>query len=93
MQECTSPTLDFSVILCVKVVHVMVFISCLTVLFVSTLKKCHYCYLGEANVLQDFEVTEGKKKVHVAGCRCTKGILRKTGRYRLQRGQEIIYDG
>lgn len=49
--------------------------------------------LGEANVLQDFEVTEGKKKVHVAGCRCTKGILKKTGRYRLQRGQEIIYDG
>ncbi|XP_069672304.1 translation initiation factor IF-2, mitochondrial isoform X2 [Periplaneta americana] len=49
--------------------------------------------LGEANVLQDFEITEGKKKVHVAGCRCTKGILRKSGKYRLQRGQEIIFDG
>ncbi|XP_023709849.1 translation initiation factor IF-2, mitochondrial isoform X2 [Cryptotermes secundus] len=49
--------------------------------------------LGEANVLQDFEVTEGKKKVHVAGCRCTKGILKKTGKYRLHRGQEVIYDG
>jgi hypothetical protein len=52
-----------------------------------------YCYSGEANVLQDFEVTEGKKKVHVAGCRCTKGILHKTGKYRLHRGQEVVYDG
>lgn len=49
--------------------------------------------LGEANVLQDFEITEGKKKVHVAGCRCTKGILKKTGKYRLHRGEEVIYDG
>jgi hypothetical protein len=52
-----------------------------------------YWYSGEANVLQDFEVTEGKKKVHVAGCRCTKGILYKTGKYRLHRGQEVVYDG
>jgi translation initiation factor IF-2 len=49
--------------------------------------------LGEANVLQEFEITEGKKKVYVAGCRCTKGSLKKTGRYRLHRGQEVIYDG
>ena len=93
MQERRPPTLDISVTLCIKMIHVMVLISPLTVLCVRMLKKCHKCYLGEANVLQDFEVTEGKKKVHVAGCRCTKGILRKTGRYRLQRGQEIIYDG
>jgi hypothetical protein len=60
---------------------------------VTSIIILHYCYSGEANILQDFEVTEGKKKVHVAGCRCTKGILYKTGKYRLHRGQEVIYDG
>ncbi|KAJ9576526.1 hypothetical protein L9F63_025578, partial [Diploptera punctata] len=47
----------------------------------------------EANVLQMFEITEKKKKLPVAGCRCTKGVLKKSGKYRLVRGQEVIHEG
>ncbi|XP_067005150.1 translation initiation factor IF-2, mitochondrial [Anabrus simplex] len=49
--------------------------------------------LGEANVLQPFEINEGKKKVSVAGCRCTKGILKKAALYRITRGDSVIYEG
>lgn len=49
--------------------------------------------LGEANVLQQFIITEGKKKIPVAGCRCTKGVLKKSGLYRLIRGNEVIHEG
>ena len=50
--------------------------------------------LGEANVLQVFNVTEGKKKIPVAGSRCVKGVLRKDGMFRLVRGEdEILFDG
>ncbi|XP_020286956.1 translation initiation factor IF-2, mitochondrial [Pseudomyrmex gracilis] len=49
--------------------------------------------IGEANVLQEFEITEKKKKLKVAGCRCTKGILKKDAMYRMIRGQETIYVG
>nr|CAD7405689.1 unnamed protein product [Timema cristinae] len=47
----------------------------------------------EANVLQEFKVTEGKKKVSVAGCRCVKGHLKKSAQYRLLRGQQIVHEG
>ncbi|TGZ53879.1 mitochondrial translation initiation factor 2 isoform X1 [Temnothorax longispinosus] len=49
--------------------------------------------LGEANVLQEFEITDKKKKIKVAGCRCVKGVLKKDAMYRLMRGQEILYTG
>jgi len=49
--------------------------------------------LGEANVLAYFKVTEGKKKVHVAGSRCTKGQLKRDANFRLMRGEEILCDG
>lgn len=49
--------------------------------------------VGEANILQEFVITEKKKKVKVAGCRCVKGNLRKTAMYRLIRGQETLYTG
>lgn len=49
--------------------------------------------VGEANVLQEFEITEKKKKVKVAGCRCVKGILKKDAMYRLIREQETLYTG
>ncbi|RLU22905.1 hypothetical protein DMN91_005183 [Ooceraea biroi] len=49
--------------------------------------------LGEANVKQEFEIKENKKKVKVAGCRCTKGVLKKNAMYRLIRGQDIVYTG
>ncbi|XP_072930199.1 translation initiation factor IF-2, mitochondrial [Epargyreus clarus] len=49
--------------------------------------------LGEANVLQAFEVSEGKKKVPVAGCRCVKGSLAKNALYRVIRNGEIVFEG
>jgi len=48
---------------------------------------------GEANVLQEFEITDKKKKVKVAGCRCIKGNLKKDAIYRLIREQEVLYTG
>ncbi|XP_043214904.1 translation initiation factor IF-2, mitochondrial-like isoform X1 [Amphibalanus amphitrite] len=49
--------------------------------------------IGEANVLQEFVVTEKKHKIPVAGCRCTKGQLKKADKYRLVREGETVYDG
>lgn len=49
--------------------------------------------LGEANVLQQFFITEGRKEVPVAGCRCTKGVLKKAHKFRLMRNNEVVYDG
>ncbi|XP_075151259.1 mitochondrial translation initiation factor 2 [Haematobia irritans] len=49
--------------------------------------------LGEANVLQQFFITEGRKEVPVAGSRCTKGVLKKSQKFRLVRNGEVIYDG
>ncbi|XP_047994179.1 translation initiation factor IF-2, mitochondrial [Leguminivora glycinivorella] len=49
--------------------------------------------IGEANVLQQFMVTEGKRKVPVAGCRCVKGSLQRNALYRLIRNGEVVYEG
>ncbi|XP_018305806.1 mitochondrial translation initiation factor 2 isoform X2 [Mycetomoellerius zeteki] len=49
--------------------------------------------IGEANVLQEFEITDKKKKVKVAGCRCIKGNLKKNAMYRLMREQEVLFAG
>ncbi|XP_055853511.1 translation initiation factor IF-2, mitochondrial [Episyrphus balteatus] len=49
--------------------------------------------IGEAAVLQQFFITEGRKEVPVAGCRCTKGALKKSSKFRLVRNNEVIYDG
>ncbi|KAF7991516.1 hypothetical protein HCN44_008887 [Aphidius gifuensis] len=49
--------------------------------------------IGKANVLQHFEITDRKKKVNVAGCRCIMGVLKKTALFRLIRQEEIIYEG
>ncbi|XP_076314547.1 mitochondrial translation initiation factor 2 isoform X2 [Tachypleus tridentatus] len=49
--------------------------------------------LGEANVLEEFLVTEGKKKIPIAGCRCVKGVLKKDAKYRVIRREEILHDG
>lgn len=49
--------------------------------------------IGAANILQMFEINEGKKKVSVLGCRCTKGNLKKSLRFKLMRMDEVIYDG
>lgn len=49
--------------------------------------------LGEANVLQIFKINEGRKEVTVLGCRCVKGLLKKSARFKLKRHDEIICDG
>ena len=40
-----------------------------------------------------FTVTEGKKKISVAGCRCTKGELNKKEYFKVFRDGETIFDG
>ncbi|KAL1513124.1 hypothetical protein ABEB36_002584 [Hypothenemus hampei] len=49
--------------------------------------------LGEAEVLQQFEVGKGRKLVPVAGCRCLKGNLKRDALYRVIRNREIIHEG
>uniref|UniRef100_A0A8D8YTF0 Translation initiation factor IF-2, mitochondrial n=1 Tax=Cacopsylla melanoneura TaxID=428564 RepID=A0A8D8YTF0_9HEMI len=49
--------------------------------------------LGEANVLQMFLITDGKKKIPVAGCRCTKGVLKRNALYKLVRRGEVLFEG
>ncbi|XP_014243183.1 translation initiation factor IF-2, mitochondrial [Cimex lectularius] len=49
--------------------------------------------LGEASVLQEFTINEGKAKVPVAGCRCQKGIVKKSAFVKLLRDGECIYTG
>ncbi|ESO07647.1 hypothetical protein HELRODRAFT_110518 [Helobdella robusta] len=49
--------------------------------------------IGEANVLANFSVTEGKKKVWVAGCRCVKGQLVKKKQFKLVRNGQTILEG
>ena len=48
---------------------------------------------GEATVLQKFDINEKNKKVSVAGCRCVKGVLLKSGLYHIVRGNENIFTG
>lgn len=49
--------------------------------------------IGEAKVLQKFEINEKNKKVNVAGCRCVKGVLLKSEMYRVVRRNETIFTG
>ncbi|XP_068619106.1 translation initiation factor IF-2, mitochondrial [Battus philenor] len=49
--------------------------------------------IGEANVLQQFMVSEGKRKVPVAGCRCVRGSLSRAALYRVLRGSEVVFEG
>ncbi len=50
-------------------------------------------FAGEANVKQVFLINDGKKKLPVAGCRCTKGTLSRKKRFKLIRDDEEILDG
>lgn len=49
--------------------------------------------VGEADVLQIFTVTDGKKKVAIAGSRCTKGLLKRSANFRLLRKNQVVFDG
>ncbi|KAF7266698.1 hypothetical protein GWI33_019990 [Rhynchophorus ferrugineus] len=48
---------------------------------------------GSAQVIQQFEVNKGRKKIPVAGCKCTNGLLKKSAMFRLERNGEVIYEG
>lgn len=49
--------------------------------------------LGEATVLQVFEINQGRKTVPVAGCQCLTGLLKRSAEYRVVRKGEIIHTG
>ncbi|KAK3922620.1 Translation initiation factor IF-2, mitochondrial [Frankliniella fusca] len=49
--------------------------------------------IGEADVIQQFDVTEKRKKLVVAGLRVTKGEIIKSERVKLVRGETILHDG
>ncbi|KAK5608235.1 hypothetical protein CRENBAI_002213 [Crenichthys baileyi] len=49
--------------------------------------------VGEATVLATFDISVGKKKVPVAGCRVQKGHLDRRLKFRLIRGQDTVWEG
>ncbi|XP_055014379.1 translation initiation factor IF-2, mitochondrial isoform X2 [Boleophthalmus pectinirostris] len=49
--------------------------------------------LGEAGVLAVFEVSVGKRKVPVAGCRVQRGVLDKRQRFRVLREGQVLWEG
>ncbi|XP_013171174.1 PREDICTED: translation initiation factor IF-2, mitochondrial isoform X1 [Papilio xuthus] len=50
-------------------------------------------FIGEASVLQQFVVSEGKRRVQVAGCRCVRGALARHALYRVTRNGQVVYEG
>ncbi|XP_035993580.1 translation initiation factor IF-2, mitochondrial [Fundulus heteroclitus] len=55
-------------------------------------RLCHNT-VGEATVLAIFDVSVGKKKVLVAGCRVQKGHLDRRLKFRLIRGRDTVWEG
>jgi translation initiation factor IF-2 len=49
---------------------------------------------GEADIGQIFEISLKKRnKTSIAGCKVRNGVINRTKKVRVLRGQETIYDG
>ncbi|RAL09540.1 translation initiation factor 2 [Aspergillus homomorphus CBS 101889] len=49
---------------------------------------------GEAEIRQIFEIKlKGRERTYIAGCRVRNGLINRTRKVRVLRGQETIYDG
>ncbi|KAK4883762.1 hypothetical protein RN001_000033 [Aquatica leii] len=48
--------------------------------------------LGEATVLQQFFINEGRKSIPIAGCRCESGVLKKASLYRVVRNGQTVHE-
>ncbi|KAL4866373.1 hypothetical protein BDV12DRAFT_172886 [Aspergillus spectabilis] len=50
--------------------------------------------VGEAEIGQIFEISlKGREKMSIAGCKVRNGVINRTKKVRVLRGQETIYDG
>ncbi|XP_033735214.1 translation initiation factor IF-2, mitochondrial-like [Pecten maximus] len=49
--------------------------------------------IGEANVMQSFPFHDGKKQLSVAGCKCVKGSLLISSKFKVMRNGETLYRG
>lgn len=52
-----------------------------------------YVIEGEADVIQQFDITEKRKKIVVAGLRVTKGEIVKSENVKLIRDHKVLYEG
>jgi translation initiation factor IF-2 len=48
---------------------------------------------GSADVLQTFDISDRNKKIPVAGCRVTDGVLEKKQLFKLIRNGQVIHRG
>lgn len=52
-----------------------------------------FFFKGQAEVLQQFLINVGKKKIPVAGCKCTRGVLKKNALCKIIRSGKVLYNG